>query len=430
MFQEAQYKANFRARRRFELRLRALASNTLRKYGFCEADLWSEVESVAASRLLQGLQSIGDDRSRRQGKQGDVDAWLWEDEAPDFVALMQDQIARLNVGADASERECVQRVGERLLGPDHLPRVQEVLGCLIPRDLHWRFDGKKPRGKVSSGFGTAGVYMYAGQWRVDVAEEQELFDGRLLKGMLEFFLLVLRRVCQKLDLPVAIGSHKLGKAVSVAEDSFALRLMVQGWEQWQDMTRALRQAKQFLVPVVLDDARVQRKCLLVHLSAGDGDGEDSLLTRADSLRVRVSDHVGRKALAQGLAVKVVGLLQAADVSSRVRKVEVVLEPDFPECDMDYDVGLAVLGLLVGRVVALDGRPGLDVTSSTFTQKVGSALKSCFAYLRSEAGCQGHRDALKVLDDSGRCRHMLQLLCGVGGEGVDSSMAPVQPVGVV
>ena len=40
---------------------------------------------------------------------------------------------------------------------------------------------------------------------MDIVEEQELCDGRLLKGLLEFYLIVLRRLCQRLGIPVAIG---------------------------------------------------------------------------------------------------------------------------------------------------------------------------------------------------------------------------------
>ena len=48
VFQQARDKAAFRSRRRFELRLQARFSRTLRKYGFCEADPWTRKEAVGA----------------------------------------------------------------------------------------------------------------------------------------------------------------------------------------------------------------------------------------------------------------------------------------------------------------------------------------------------------------------------------------------
>ena len=95
-------------------------------------------------------------------------------------------------------RELVQTVAERLLGPWHLPRVKQVLGCLIPRELDSRWDGKKPKGRLRSMFAGAGIYLHAGSWRVDIGEEQELAEERLLKGMLEWYLIVLRHLCEKL----------------------------------------------------------------------------------------------------------------------------------------------------------------------------------------------------------------------------------------
>ena len=66
------------------------------------------------------------------------------------------------------------------------PRVEEVLGCLIPPELHPKWDGKAPRGKAGAGVQTTGVVVTAGGWRVDVAEQQDLLEVRLSKGMLEF----------------------------------------------------------------------------------------------------------------------------------------------------------------------------------------------------------------------------------------------------
>ena len=81
MFQDAQWKANFRARRRFEWRLSAKASRTLRKYGFCRADPWTRQEAAIAEELLQALD---EDRRIRKARlagpdaMNDPDFWCWE----------------------------------------------------------------------------------------------------------------------------------------------------------------------------------------------------------------------------------------------------------------------------------------------------------------------------------------------------------------
>jgi len=410
VFQEAQYKPNFRSRRRFELRLLAQASTTLRKYGFCEADPWTREEAEVATRLLQGLQAVGDDRRRRQGKQGDDDAWLWEEGPPCLATLMLEQVARVVSGASEADRERAQKVGERLLGSLHVARVKEVLGCLVPRELHWRLDGKKPKGKLGAGLGQAGVYVHAGSWRVDVVEEQELFEGRLLKGMLEFYLIVMRRMCEKLALPVAIGSHTLGMAIAAAADASGLRLAVQGLKHWPEIAASMERAREALFPIILEDSRVQRKCVLVHVSAGHG--EERLVT-ASSLRVRVSDHLARKSLGRELAQKVAGLVRSVGGAVENEKVEVVVDGEFPEIDMDYDVGIAVLGLLVARVVEVAGEVSLPVSSDAFVREAVTVLKTCFGHLRNEVGRRGHRDALKVLEEPAACKRVLRLMCCTG-----------------
>ena len=79
-FQQAQWKPAFRARRRFELRMQAKASYTLRKYRFCEVEGegWTEEEAALAEELLAALRQVA--ALRRSGLRlgpRDRDAWLW-----------------------------------------------------------------------------------------------------------------------------------------------------------------------------------------------------------------------------------------------------------------------------------------------------------------------------------------------------------------
>ena len=51
-FMKARRTPAFRERQRFELKMDACASRTLRKYGYCDADVWSQEEREVAAALL------------------------------------------------------------------------------------------------------------------------------------------------------------------------------------------------------------------------------------------------------------------------------------------------------------------------------------------------------------------------------------------
>ena len=53
-FMNARRTPAFRERGRFELKQEARASRTLRRYGYCEADLWIEKEASVADELIKG----------------------------------------------------------------------------------------------------------------------------------------------------------------------------------------------------------------------------------------------------------------------------------------------------------------------------------------------------------------------------------------
>ena len=153
--------ANFRGRQRFELRLQAAASRTLRKYGFCSADLWSREDAAMAEELLRWLKARGD-RERaalsQTGMATDRDAWLWPGTTPDYVALLDEACDHCGRRPDdggspavRAEKSVWLAVANRLLGERHMPAVREALGALIPEALHPRLDGRKPRGKPGAG---------------------------------------------------------------------------------------------------------------------------------------------------------------------------------------------------------------------------------------------------------------------------------------
>ena len=124
---------------------------------------------------------------------------------------------------------------------------------------------------LRSGVAPGGVTLFAGTWRVNVFEEQRLQEGWLTKGVLEFFLIVLRHVAEKLGLPLAVGSHTLGERLHSSENAAALRMAVQSWKAWEKTAAAFGAARGVVVPVLLDSAKCAQKVVLVSARAsGDG----------------------------------------------------------------------------------------------------------------------------------------------------------------
>ena len=194
-------------------------------------------------------------------ERADVEAWVWGEEEVPFEKFLQEACAEVARG-DSGKVALCEAVAVRLLGPLHMPAVREALGCLVPAELDPKLDGKKPRGGPRQvGAETCGVYVQAGQWRVDVCEEQALSENRLGRGMLEFCLMVLRRVCSRLRVPLALGSHKLGLLLNAAEDAGRLQVMLQSWKQWEVLEEELEKAECFAVIVCLDDGKLS----LIHI---------------------------------------------------------------------------------------------------------------------------------------------------------------------
>ena len=128
--QEARHTEGFRARRRFDLRNTAKFSRTIRKYGFCEADVWTRPDAERGDRLLKGLRAKGQRQRITLSATGcptDEDAWVWPGGEPAFDKLLAEQVEDISAGNDAEHRALVM-VAERLRGELHMPAVREVLG--------------------------------------------------------------------------------------------------------------------------------------------------------------------------------------------------------------------------------------------------------------------------------------------------------------
>ena len=125
----------FRERKRFELRTEARASRTLRKYGYCEADLWTGEESRMAAQLLDGLVVAREEQKRRLTNTlfVDSDTWLWGDSSPDFVGDLGKQVMDLAAG-DEVRRRAFERVADRLLDRTRVRKASSD-ECIIANAL-------------------------------------------------------------------------------------------------------------------------------------------------------------------------------------------------------------------------------------------------------------------------------------------------------
>ena len=235
--------------------MEAKASRTLRRYGFCALDRWTAEEAALAEELLKHVRAEGDLQRSAVGMGGDEDAWIWGDSRPPIEEALDRAVVEV-VGGDGEMLVAAAGVKERLLGEYHLPAVKEALGCLIPRELNPRLDGVVPKGKTVPGSVPGGVHLEAGTWKVDVKEERDLYEDRALsKGMLEFFLIVLRRVCEVLDLRVGVGTHKMGELICGASDAGELQRVLGSFASWKQMEKELPHLQELALPVPLGEGK-------------------------------------------------------------------------------------------------------------------------------------------------------------------------------
>ena len=114
-FQKQRERKNFRGRRRFELRLEAKASRTLRRYGFCAADRWSRAEARAAEEILGKLWERGDlRRAELRMAARNADACLWREGSCPIEKMTEEAVEELG-GASDAERGLRREVAGRLL---------------------------------------------------------------------------------------------------------------------------------------------------------------------------------------------------------------------------------------------------------------------------------------------------------------------------
>jgi len=446
VFMKAQRKPVFCQRQRFLLRMEAKASRTLRRYRFCSRDPWSADDAAIAEKLLLRLEARAARERSDQGMDGDMDAWPWGEREPPIAEAMAAAV-RDFAGGDPLLLERAMRVAERMQAPTrlddgsdvylHMPAIKEALGCLIPRDLHPRLDGKTLKGKLAPSAPAGGVYLQAGRWNVSVADERDLHENRALKrGFVEFFLTVASRVAQGLNLPVAVASHKVGELVAAAEDVEELRATLADLVPWRICSEQIESSDTLLLPVCGGDGR---EWLLARVSAAKCEeicvdereevfGE---LARASKLAVEVFDRLvragGRSTRGGRLARNVDAVLRGLRRFGGDEKVDVG-QGDFPKCDSSLDSAPTVLGLIFARLCALAGEDFPAPDSSDFVEHARKGLRLAFSYLRAGAGRTGDPNVLLELKSSVKCRELLRLFSGTGVGAPVCAMAPAPSTG--
>ena len=510
----------FRERKRYELRCEARASRTLRRYGFCRGDVWTEAERDVAAALLQGLKAVGKERldgmpgSRRK----DDDTWVWGDGEPDYDGELAAEVTRQTL-AEPGRRLEFERVAMRLLDrvrvrqlqptemvdvellcegfggsgelarasssdfadrmklaasraaggdavrerrllrlvdlvirrvdwignfdgkvvddvvsdiqPLHMSAVKEALRALIPERLHGSLDRAVASQKDVVGSTTAGAsFLTMDDWRVSVQKEDFLHRGRLTEDVLEFMVLVLRRLCRVLDLPIAVASKTVGRQVGMQESPEKLAGVMRKWKRVWDPTEVLS-ASELLLPVAVDERAQDWLCVSVRSSADGGRLRDS-----KRLRVLVYDASRREALAGRVAKNVDALVRGVAARLSAEGPIVEFAEAVPKCDVKSQQIAAAFGVLLGRVAAAAKEDALNVASGSFVPDTCAVLRAAFARFRSDLEERGGRDVGVLLSDAAQCRAVLRAFgkppslterrAGVGGAFGASGSCPVGP----
>jgi len=410
-FMLAATKPGFRARARFIQRLYAKASKTSRRYGFCTADPWSRKEADMAASLLRRLEVKAQrqrDSLEGQGLRVDGDTWLWPDGEPNYESMLVGEARAFACGDDVCLQEylaVVDKLLDRHLSeeerPLHVAAVKEALGCLIPEALHQKCDraaAKASRPAAERG----GVDLCADGWSLASFKEQALVENReVLKDVLEFFLIVARRIASSLELPVQVASHELGHRVGVECDLQELCRSVECWAQWR--ARAVYTAEEWLVPVCVDLGSRLRDWIFVRVVAAQAGQK---LGVAAKLIVEVYDRAQRPQLAKRVASALEALVMGGPRGS-ASNVEVRVVPG-PRSDARDSI-VAVLGLVYYYVAQRAGVRKLDVQSPRFVCDVRIVMDRAYGALREEVQAVGEKDVVRVLGDADVCRKLLDEL---------------------
>ena len=125
-------------------------------------DTWTTTDAALAERLLNHVAGCAAEQRSQDGLRTDHAAWPWPDAAEPPVDAVLTQAVDREVAAGETMTEDALRVACRLREGRQRPGLLEAMGCLIPRDLHPKLDGVKPKGKATPGATTTGAVLTFG----------------------------------------------------------------------------------------------------------------------------------------------------------------------------------------------------------------------------------------------------------------------------
>ena len=236
---------------------------------------------------------------------------------------------------------------------------------------------------------------------------------------MEFFLLVLRRLCKVMELPVTIASETVGREVGQQESATKLASVMKRLRTVWSGDDA-RKKEELLLMVAVDDRKLPQDWMGVSVRSAT---KGQRLGEATRLVVRIHDAAQRQSVARRVArnldVLLRGVVAAGDgVGPEVEFLTV------PACPVVSQRILCAFGLLLGHVALQAGTPALDILSPSFVPDVSHVLRAAFSEFRSDAGARGVRDVDVLLTEKSVCRAMLQRL------GVAPALVPVRETRVV
>ena len=298
--------------------------------------------------------------------------------------------------------------------PLHMPAVREALGALIPADLHATLDKAAARVKDAFGPVGGGSVLFMDSWRVSVRAEDALARSQLQEDALEFFLLVLRRLCNVMELPVAIASKTVGREVGRQESATRLASVMQKWRTvWNG--EDVRKKEELLLMVAVDERSLPQDWMCVSVRSVT---KGQRLGEATRFVVRIHDAAQRPSVARRVAKNLDVLLRgvAAVSDAAVPEIEFLT---VPACPVASQRSLCAFGLLLGHVALQARMPALDMLSPSFLPDVSHVLRAAFSEFRADAGARGVRDVHVLLTEKSACRAVLQKL------GVAPALVPVR-----
>ena len=142
-----------------------------------------------------------------------------------------------------------------------------------------------------------GSVLFMDRWPVRVRAEDALARGQLQEDALEFFLLVLRRLCKVMELPVTIASKTVGREVGQQESATKLASVMERWRTvWNGAD--VRSKEELLLTVAVDERSSPQDWMCVSVRSAT---KGQRLGEATRLVVRIHDAAKRPSVARRVA---------------------------------------------------------------------------------------------------------------------------------